>query len=190
MTKAIIIDWHGVIDRKTFNGFVKLVSKETNKDFGQVKNLMQRVSDRSIGGEVESSVAWQEVKDLFNLSDGQIRKLKEYILTIDLNEGVVNFLETMKNRYQIILLSDCPKDKAEIIQQSNVATLFKRMYFSCYIHKTKRDSEFFTDISKELALSPEECLYIDDNEGPIQKADSLGFKTYLFKEGANLNQIF
>jgi len=188
MIKAIIIDWHGVIDKKNWKGLVQLMSQESNKTLEESKSLIGPITNKSILGEVEPAVAWQKVKSLFNFNDHQIDKLKEYVLNIDFDKEVVNFLEDNKNKYKIILLTDCPEDKAEVIKKS-VAKLFDKMYFSCYSHKSKKDSEFFADAAKDFKLLPEECLYIDDKEQPIAKAASLGFNVCLFKQGIDLGAV-
>src|SRR3989344_3783412 len=186
MIKAIITDWHGVIDRKTFEKFVVLIAKEIDEDPIKCRKQIKKIATAWTIGIMGSEQFWTQLKSLFNLKDSQIQKLKDYILSIDLDEQVVSFFENNKNNYQITLLSDCPADKANVIKNSKIFGLFKATSFSCDKHITKENPQFFLNFLEELRLSADDCLYIDDNKKHIDTALSLGFKTHLFGKAEDL----
>lgn len=181
MIKTIIIDWHGVIDRKTFEKFVHLISKETNQDFLISKSLIQELANEWTLGRIEPNIFWQELKKLFKLNTSQIEKLKGYILNVDFNKEVINFLKENRKKYRMILLSDCPKDKAEIIKNSKNIDLFDNICFSYEKHMSKENPKLFSELLDQLHLFPNECLYIDDNEKHINTTSLMGLKTCFFK---------
>lgn len=54
---------------------------------------------------------------------------------------------------------------------------FDRCYASHLLHLRKPDLRFYRQILEENGLAPEETLYLDDREGNIRAAASLGIRT-------------
>jgi putative hydrolase of the HAD superfamily len=182
MIKTIILDWHGVIDRKTFEKFVALTAKEISEEPNKCKERIKEITTAWTIGTLEPQLFWSQLQSLLNLKDEQIQKLKGYILNIDFDEEVVEFLEKSQNNYRLALLSDCPPDKANVIRTSKVFPLFETASFSCDKHFAKENPKFFLDFIKELNLPANECIYVDDNKRHIDTASSLGMNVCLFTE--------
>lgn len=184
--KAIITDWHGVIDIRTFAGFVELLSKEVGQNPTDCKKKIKQVASAWTLGTMDSQLFWIQLQSLFLLSDQQLQKLQDYLLHIEFYEPMVEFLEMNKSKYKLVLLSDCPQDKAEVIKLSKVFPLFQAARFSCDVQMGKESSQFITNFLAELALEPGECLYVDDGKDHVEMAAKLGMQTCHFKSMSDL----
>ena len=61
---------------------------------------------------------------------------------------------------------------------------FSRVFNSYHLGKSKREPSLFTDILAVLGVEPRHALFIDDNQGHINRAAALGLQTHLFENEA------
>ena len=71
----------------------------------------------------------------------------------------------------------------KLIEQNNLESVFKGKMYYCggTLGYDKSQSEFFTTILESESLIASETLFIDDHEGNIATAKSLGIKTIHYK---------
>lgn len=179
--KTIVIDWHGVCDHVTFESFVRLLAGEKVMTIDEVKGKIKNLANDWIIGKIEPDVFWGELAVLFGLGDDSILKLKSYILSTETNSNVMLALQKLKNDgYRIVLLSDCPKDKKDLIVKTPFAQIFEGMFFSCDAFMSKENHDFFINVLHDCGIESDECLYVDDNKKHIDTAEFLSFNTLLF----------
>lgn len=186
MIKAIVFDWHGVLDFTTFEDLVTLISRESNEPIDEINKIFKKVKEPLIRGESDSSLLWNEINNNLELSEDQIQLIQEYILKIEKNQELFDFLEESKRKYKLAILSDCLMEKAETIKSTIDLDLFSPVIFSCDVGKTKSENDFFENCSQELGIEISEILYVDDTKKHIEKTKALGFQVYHFTE----NQLF
>ena len=189
MLRAIIFDWHGVLDKTKFSGVIENVSRSTKIPVSTLGNLM-----KDFEGEYALTrtpeVAWNRLKAQFDLSTLQLRSAKIYALTIQQNVPLWDLLPALKTKYQLAILSDCPLDKVRKIRWSlpEELKLFDAVHFSSEKQLTKVNTLFFVELAQELGLSPRECLYVDDRKEHVESAAKLSFKTCLFQKMQDLHK--
>jgi len=68
------------------------------------------------------------------------------------------------------------------VPYNNFDKYFDKIYNSADIGYLKDDNglELFSNISREFKLDPGEILIVDDNKTILEKAEKLGYKTYLY----------
>ena len=66
---------------------------------------------------------------------------------------------------------------------------FDKVYYSWQTGFVKPDLEAYKNLLRENNLQPEQCLYFDDSVKNIEAANSLGIKSYLFKDIQDLQAI-
>jgi HAD superfamily hydrolase (TIGR01509 family) len=180
MIKAIIFDWHGVLDFTTFEDLAALIAKESKKSIDEVKQIFKKVKGPLIRGESDSSLLWTEINKNLDLSEGQLDLIKEYRLKIEKNHQLFDFLSKIQSKYKLAILSDCPKEKAYKIKKSIDLSVFSPVIFSCEVGNTKSEDVFFTDCAIKLGLNVSDILYVDDTEKHINTTKLLGFQTHHF----------
>lgn len=97
----------------------------------------------------------------------------------------IDFLESIKGRYRLFLLSNSDVVNAkyftdELNRRAGydfVGTVFERAYFSCELKMRKPDPAIFKYIIEKHNLNPSETLFVDDCLKHIDSAKSVGLQT-------------
>ncbi len=109
--------------------------------------------------------------------------------TLDpLPPAVVPFLKKLKKDYRLFLLSNTNELHIQRIREEAGPFLFnqflkkfEKVYFSYEVGMRKPDKDIFERVLKENDLNAEETFYVDDGEGHIESARTLGIHTWHFK---------
>ena len=188
MIKNIILDWHGVLDKtspKTLSPYLlKLFILQLLKlnltacaqifliIFDKYSDLINDYNRSTI----EPTEFWKLI--YINLGEKLGSDLRAKTYQIEINSELVSFLKTRsENKY---ILSDCSKDKKEIILKKIPDINFRHKFFSCDSKTLKRDQSLFKFAMKSENIEPNNSLFIDDSMKNLQVAKDLGFQTFLF----------
>ncbi len=182
MIKAIIFDWHGVLDLTTFESVALQLAGKSKKTPDEIKQILKDVKNPVVTGKLSSETFWLFVQSELCLSDEEIKPIRKYSLAIEQNTPLWSLLSDLREKYRLGILSDCPTDKTAVIKDKVDLTVFEFAIFSSDVATSKDDSSFFTQAFRELELTPSEILYVDDTQKHIFKAESLGCKAYLFQD--------
>ena len=92
---------------------------------------------------------------------------------------IVSLLRELKERgYKVGLISNCFLEEAEAIRASVLAPFFDVMMLSCEQGVQKPEHEIFERCLAELAVAPEDCLYVGDGGSlELETARSFGMET-------------
>ncbi len=134
-----------------------------------------------VEGKVSPEMFWNDIQDVFSLSDEDLEKSKRSILVIKRNSETWDLLPDLKSQYCLAILSDCPEDKMNLIRKDVDLSIFQAAHFSCEEHLLKDMPEFFIHMENILGIKKDECLYVDDNEKNIKFATDLGFQVCHFQ---------
>lgn len=180
-TRAILFDWHGVLDRRRFRGIEELISKWKGPlDSSAVKRLWSNGFEYSRGS-IDAPYFWSFTQQDFSLSDAQVDELSIYLNGFDLNEDLWRALPHLKRKYRLGILSDCPAEKTKIIYDNVDLDVFSGVtLFSSDYGFLKSDEEFFTEGLRRLGVQPRNCLFVDDSETNIKYSQNFGLKSHLF----------
>lgn len=87
--------------------------------------------------------------------------------------------------YKIGLLSNMNGDYLKDLFSSDQLNLFDEIALSYQVGAAKPDFKMYQAIADKLALAPEECLFIDDNQDYCAAAQVFGMKVLHFSYGAD-----
>ena len=92
--------------------------------------------------------------------------------------------------YVTAILSDQTEWLDYLDAQLHFSQDFDKVYNSYHLGKGKRDSSIFDDVVADLGRAPQEVLFVDDDPGNVERAQSRGLKTVLFlEEDQCINEI-
>ena len=98
-----------------------------------------------------------------------------------LNRRMLVLIEKIKNSgLKLGLISNMPPDVLNYMKKNFTwlqNRLFNTMIFSCEIRLCKPNPAVFVKCIRDLGLTPEECLFVDDSKVNIQGARDVGLKT-------------
>jgi putative hydrolase of the HAD superfamily len=187
--KAIILDMYGVIVKQTGDDFVPYV-QQTFPDL-----IIEEIHTpwfKADIGELTSLEVWEAIG-----FKGDLEKIeKEYLDTIELSDGFINFIEKAKNKYKLTIISnDSSRWSKYLRNKFDLNKYFDVISISGDLKIQKPDVRIFLLTTEKLGLNAEDCIYIDDREGNLEAAKKLGMKPVLLNsrnvsyEGISVNSF-
>lgn len=171
--KAVIFDMYGVIIKQTGDDFVPYVQRTfPHKSHDEIYAPWLKADV----GEIKSIDIWKEIGFKGNLEKIE----KDYLDTLELKDGFLEFIENVKNSYKTAVISNDSSEWSRYIREKfDINKYFDAISISGDLKIQKPNKEIFLITLKKLGVSPEDCLYIDDREGNLEAAKALGMKTVM-----------
>ncbi|MEP7265789.1 MAG: HAD family phosphatase [Bacteroidota bacterium] len=118
-------------------------------------------------------------------------------MLLDIPDDRIQLLHHLKTKYRIFLLSNTnaihvKSFSSALLQKHGVPVLdnlFEQVYYSCFMKMRKPDAEIFNHVLKENKLDPSSTIFIDDSLQHVEGAEKTGIKSYLLKEGQQINEL-
>ena len=172
--EAIILDMYGVILKQTGDEFVPYIQQT----FPNLKpEEIQKPWNKADMGVTSSLEIWEAVG-----FQGDLEKIeKDYLDTIELNDGFLDFINAVRMKYKLAIISnDSSRWSGYLREKFNINQYFDVISISGDLKIRKPDERIFRLTIEKLAVKAEECLYIDDRRGYLGAARKVGMNTILF----------
>jgi len=178
MIKAIIFDFGRVISTQKppslFRGYEKALGLEA----GTINPIMfgSRAWQDTLVGIKTTEEFWHAIGPRLGLhSPEAIDAFRQrYHAEESINEGVRALIHRLKGRYKLGVLSNSPPRLARWLDEWGLLDLFDTVFCSGDEGVTKPDPEAFKITLQQLAVAPEEAVFIDDTVGHVEAARALG----------------
>ncbi len=198
MIKAIFFDYHGVLDKRTFKGLLHILARHSHDPKTDLKfeehlekiiKKYSKLGDKYASGDVSSNEFWKTLKK-DGFSNKEINLAKKYILKVEKNKGLWKLLPSLRQKYHIGILSDCPQDKTQLIRETmDLTKHFDNWFFSSDFKLTKNDMKFFRLMVSNGRFSTNECLFVDDSEKNVDFAKKLNFQGHVYRNNEYLKKL-
>ena len=172
--KAVILDMYGVILKDTGDGFIPFV-KQTFPDISPEE--IYEPWNKADVGELSSLEMFEKIGFRGDLA----RIEREYLDTVEINEGFYKFAFKIKQYYKLALISNDSsewsryfRDKFELNNYFDVITV------SGDFKIKKPDERIYKHTLEKLGCLSSECTYIDDRRFNLEAAQAIGMDTVLF----------
>lgn len=171
--KAIVLDMYGVIVKQTGDDFVPYV-QQTFPDLSP-EEIYTPWFKADIG-ELTSLEVWEAIG-----FQGDLEKIeKEYLDTIELTNGFIDFIEKVKDKYKLAIISnDSSRWSKYLREKFDLNKYFDVISISGDLKIQKPDERIFFLTIEKLGLNAEDCIYIDDREGNLEAAKKVGMNPVL-----------
>lgn len=187
--KAIVLDMYGVIVKQTGDDFVPYV-QQTFPDLS-VEEICSPWFKADIG-ELTSLEVWKAIG-----FEGDLEKIEEeYLDTIELSNGFIDFAEKVKNKYKLAIISnDSSRWSKYLREKFDINKYFDVISISGDLKIQKPDERIFLLTIEKLGVKPEDCIYVDDRSGNLNAAKKVGMNPILLKsrnelyEGVSVNSF-
>lgn len=200
MTKAIIFDMYETLIthydcQLYFGAEMAADAGVTREEFFHVWRNDEYEWMRTVGKMTLEELLEMTLKDVGNYSQELVEKLatKRVATKVEcfnhLHPQIIPMLKRLKeDGYKIGLISNCYFEEAKVIRNSEIFPYFDTVCLSCELGIRKPEEEIYGRCMQELAVAPEECVYVGDGGSyELETAKKLGMKpvqaTWYFKEG-------
>lgn len=171
--KAIALDMYGVIMRQDGNDFAPYVQQLSP---GLTVEDIHGPWFRADAGELTSLEVWAALG-----FTGDLEKLDhDYLDTIEIMPGAIDFLRAAHERFQTALISNDSSRWSHYIRGKwGLNPYFDVITVSGDVKICKPDPRIFELTLEKLGVSAEECLYVDDRPGNLEAARNLGLRAVM-----------
>ncbi len=121
---------------------------------------------------------------LYEITSVPVDRIKEeWSDLIIINEALVGYIDSLKDRYNVYLLSNAISSFIDrILSDHDLSRLFLKTYISSEIGIIKPDKAFFDYVLTDLGVPACSAVMIDDNPDNIKGAESAGIDGIVFTE--------
>jgi len=170
MLKIISFDLDGTLvkssyaDKVWLEGLPKLYSKEKNISLDKAKEYIFNLYDK-VG---KNNKEWYDIEwwfEKFNLKKPWKDLLYNYKNHIDLYPEVVKILENIKEKFDLIIISNAKKEFIDIqLKETNIKPFFKFVFSSLSdFDLVKKTPDVYNQILNILNIKSSEIMHIGDN---------------------------
>lgn len=172
--KAVILDMYGVILKQTGDDFIPHV-RQTFPELDD--EVIYRPWLKADIGEIDSLQIWKEIG-----FSGDLEKVeKDYLDTIELNDGFIDFIKSAGNHFKTAIISNDSAEWSKYIREKfDINRYFDAISISGDLKIQKPDERIFRLTIEQLGVNAQDCFYIDDREGNLAAAEKLGMKAIMF----------
>ena len=183
--KAALFDFGGVIAEEGFKAGLMVIAEKNGMNRQAILNPgFETVYETGfVTGRVREDAFWAEIRKKTGIQ-GKTEDLTEEILSrFVIREWMLNLVSDLKTEGVAVgILSDQSHWLDELDKRHNFFHHFDRVFNSYYMGITKKDPSIFNLVIKQLNISPEDILFIDDYLPHIKRAQTRGLKTILYTD--------
>ncbi len=182
LSEVIISGYHGVehiIEQNTNISSEEVLKrkKETINVF--LDTMRGKYSEDEYLETLIENTNWNENKEIIKRSIRQNLNTKV--------DETIKIVEKLKEKYNLILLSDHIKEWVEYILSTNKdLEVFKHKYFSYEYGTLKEDEGTFKYILEKEKILASETIFIDDNKDNVKMANKEGIQGIVFENAKQL----
>ncbi len=180
---VVLFDFGGVVAEEGFREGLKAIAAKN----GLPADFFFSEADRLIAesgyltGEAVEADYWNMLRRTTGIagSDNDLRSeiMKRFIIRGQL----IRCIDLLRSRgARVFLLSDQTNWLEEIDAGTNLSAHFDGIYNSFRTHASKHDPRTFLAVCERLGVTPGQALFVDDNEGHIERASRSGLQTILY----------
>jgi putative hydrolase of the HAD superfamily len=183
MIKAVLFDFDGVLtlDEYGSDSICNYISNKTGIDKTVFMNEYRKYNGDLSAGKATHEEIWQK------LCDGLERQidisiLHESFINTPINTEMLNLARNIKGKhYKTGIVTDNKSDRIKSIKAHyNLEKIFDSIAVSADIGSGKRHEHIFKWIFQELAVNPDECVFIDNTKENLVIPEKLGVKAIFF----------
>lgn len=178
MIKAIIFDCFGVLVTSSYEPFKAQYLRGDQK---LIEQFME-IENRSSRGEISLEEAEREFAELAGLS---FQETAEFLQDNPRNSLLLRYIsQELKGTYKISMLSNIADDRIPDLFTDEDVVMFDDVVLSYQVGLAKPDDNIYKLTAERLQVLPEECAFVDDNQGYCAAAEEVGMKTVCYQNFA------
>lgn len=184
MIKAILFDFDGVltVDKTGSASITKYISEKCGIPLEVVKASYGKYNKALLDGSIVHQDMWEEFcQDVGERIPYEV--LTESFIATPLDEEMIALVKQLKEKYFIAMVTDNKADRINtVLREKNLAPWFDFVAVSAELHMGKESREVFDFVARQLGVSADECVFIDNTEKNLTIPNKMGMKTILFDD--------
>ncbi len=182
--KVVLFDFGGVLAEEGFRkGLMAIARAKGLSPEGFFDSAGAAVYDSGyVLGKADESAYWKMVREKTRIDGTDEEFRREILERFQLRPWMLEIVRRLKQRgYVLGILSDQSQWLDDLDKQYDFFKEFDIVFNSYHLGKGKKDPALFDEIATKLDVKSSEILFIDDNEGNIDRARAKGWNTILYR---------
>lgn len=183
MIKAIIFDFFGVLIGDGFDVTYRTAGGDPVKD----KAFIQDLLDLTNRGEITTDEFRDKLCKQLGISaeDYQLSMRTAEVV----NQELLEYIKTLRPKYKTAILSNANIGSLERrIERKVLKEHFDDLIVSAEVGFVKPEPEIYKLAASRLGLEEGECVFVDDREGYVNGAASVGMYAILYEDFAKFKK--
>lgn len=182
--QAVLFDFDGVLttDKTGSLTTTRYVSEHTGIELARVQSAFRRFNTDLTLGRTTHEQVWESICAELD------RKLPLDLLrrafeSTPMSARMLDLARELRSSYSVGIVTDNKKDRIDLLKRlHDLPSIFDPIAVSAEMGVGKDDPGIFLDVLNRMRVSPEECVFIDNNEENLLAPGSLGIKTIHFDD--------
>jgi len=185
--KAVFFDYDGVLttDRTGSLTTFSYISNTTGIDFEKISAVFRKFNNDLLIGKIQHKQIWKEIC-LELKANIKFEILTEAFRSTPINERAFGLAKKLKANYLVGIITDNKQDRMDCVREyQGLNALFDPIVVSSEIGCNKTNQKIFHYAVDQVNLTPEECVFIDNQQKNLVMPKKLGLHTILFNDELN-----
>ncbi len=186
MIKALILDYGGVISKPQRSKNVDNILEALNVEMDAFREIYLWERPRYDSGQISGEVYWRNILLHFGLNPEGLDI--DYLIREDvkswtkINQTMIDFIHDSRPKIQkLAIVSNMTEDSLRFIRTHyQWLELFDVLVFSFELGVNKPDRRIYQACLQKLAVSADECLFVDDSVENVMAAVLVGMNAIHF----------
>ena len=174
---GVLFDYGGVLARDGFRGGLYAIARKNGLDPEPFFLLASDViyDTGYITGRASEADYWEALRRATGIRGGDADLTGEILPRFILRPVMIDAVRSLRRKgYLVAIASDQVDWLDRLDERDRFYHEFDRVFNSYRLGKGKRDATVFDDMADALQRAPGELLFLDDNEGNVERAASRG----------------
>src|SRR3974377_926994 len=146
-----------------------------------------RFRDPADLGEISDREFWTRILDHFGVhATDEDTEIDRYLVLVD---GTLDIAKSLSGRLRTAILSNDSKEMSALRRKKfGFDQVFSPIIISADVGVKKPDPRIYHILLERLRVSPEECVFVDNNPANVDAARAVGIRAVLFLNAAQLRK--
>lgn len=180
--KLIIFDFFGVISSEIAPIWLRKYFVEE-----EAKKIKTEIVSKVDSGEITEMELYTQLGNLAGVTAESV--LKDWMDLVKINDTLVNFIKTLREKYKVILLSNASDTfLRRILNKYELDELFDEIIISSEVKLVKPGREIYQLALDKIGVRPEDSVMVDDNIVNVNGAEQVGISGILYTSVEELKE--
>jgi epoxide hydrolase-like predicted phosphatase len=176
MIKAVIFDFGGTVHSLNGKKASEILAPILNRDREEIRKII-------VPGLIAMSVSEMSEQEFFEKLGKSVPELWKIQMNSEIYKPIIELVGELKKMGIVTaVLSNTILPHSRIIRARGWYDFFDKVYLSYEIKLRKPNKEIYEYVLKDIGVTGEECIFVDDLEENLVPARELGMKVILAKD--------
>ncbi len=186
--RAVFFDLGGVLLRTEYQAPRQLLAEQFGMDYEDIEKIVfgggpNGSAARATVGQITEDEHWQAVMKMLKLPASEAKRVEAEFFGGDiLDRTLIQFIRSLRPKIKTGLISNAWSGLRDYIVREKFDDAFDYLIISAEVGVAKPEAEIFQIALKQLGVSPNEAVFVDDVLENVEACRKIGMNGIQFKD--------